>query len=136
MIPIKGYATFDPLKICLIGRNFSGDFFKKNIKDPKVSDPLRRIADETEEDYQALEKILKDANVQTHRVDFDENKFNKDWHGRPPVCPRDHFAVIGEKFYAYQMTTCFPLTRALCPAPPPKPMAPTFSSTNLAMPPS
>ena len=35
MIPIKGYATFDPLKICLIGRNFSGDFFKKNIKDPK-----------------------------------------------------------------------------------------------------
>ena len=52
MIPIKGYATFDPLKICLIGRNFSGDFFKKNIKDPKVSDPLRRIADE-------MKKIIK-----------------------------------------------------------------------------
>ena len=32
MIPIKGYATFDPLKSCLIGRNFSGDFFKKNIE--------------------------------------------------------------------------------------------------------
>ena len=29
-IPVKGYATFDPLKSCLIGRNFSGDFFKKN----------------------------------------------------------------------------------------------------------
>ena len=104
MIPVKGYATFDPLKSCLIGRNFSGDFFKKNISDPKVADPLRRIADETEEDYQALEKILKNANVKTYRVDFDENKFDKDWHGRPPVCPRDHFAVIGETFYAHQYT--------------------------------
>ena len=104
MIPIKGYATFDPLKSCLIGRNFSGDFFKKIIEDTRVSDPLRRIADETEEDYQALEKILKNANIKTYRAEFDENKFDKDWHGRPPVCPRDHFAVIGEKFYAYQYT--------------------------------
>jgi hypothetical protein len=104
MIPIKGYATFDPLKSCLIGRNFSGDFFKKNIKDPRVADPLRRIADETEEDYQALKKILKNANIKTYRVDFDEDEFSKDWHGRPPVTPRDHFAVIGEKFYAYQKT--------------------------------
>jgi hypothetical protein len=107
MIPIKGYATFDPLKSCLIGRNFSGDFFKKNISDPKVADPLRRIADETEEDYQALEKLLKDANVKTYRVDFDEEEFDKDYHGRPPVCPRDHFAVIGEKFYAYQKTNFY-----------------------------
>ena len=107
MIPIKGYATFDPLKSCLIGRNFSGDFFKKNIEDQKVSDPLRRIADETEEDYQALEKILKNANIKTYRAEFDEDKFDKDWHGRPPVCPRDHFAVIGEKFYAYQKTNFY-----------------------------
>ena len=103
-IPIKGYATFDPLKSCLIGRNFSGDFFKKNISDPKVADPLRRIADETEQDYQALEKILNDSNIKTYRIEFDEDKFDKDWHERPPVCPRDHFAVIGEKFYAYQQT--------------------------------
>jgi|TARA_R100000027_G_scaffold16316_3_gene11670 hypothetical protein len=104
MIPIKGYATFDPLKSCLIGKNFSGDFFKRNISDSKVADPLRRIADETEEDYQNLEKILKDANIKTYRIEFDEDKFDKDWHVRPPVCPRDHFAVIGETFYAYQLT--------------------------------
>ena len=107
MIPIKGYATFDPLKSCLIGKNFSGDFFKKNIEDTKVSDPLRRIADETEEDYQALEKILKNANIKTYRAEFDEDKFDQDWHDRPPVCPRDHFAVIGEKFYAYQKTNFY-----------------------------
>jgi hypothetical protein len=104
MIPIKGYATFDPLKHCLIGRNFSSNFFRQNIKDPRISGPLQRIADETEEDYQALEKILKNANIKTYRVEFDEDKFDKDWHVRPPVCPRDHFAVIGEKFYVYKST--------------------------------
>jgi len=107
MIPIKGYATFDPLKHCLIGRNFSSNFFRQNIKDPRISGPLQRIADETEEDYQALEKILKNANIKTYRAEFDEDKFDKDWHGRPPVCPRDHFAVIGEKFYAHQSTNFY-----------------------------
>ena len=107
MIPIKGYATFDPLKHCLIGRNFSSNFFRQNIKDPRISGPLQRIADETEEDYQALEKILKNANIKTYRAEFDEDKFDEDWHGRPPVCPRDHFAVIGEKFYAYQSTNFY-----------------------------
>ena len=67
MIPIKGYATFHPLKHCLIGKTFSSDFFKKNIKNPKITDPLRRIADETEEDYQKLDEILKSAGVKTYR---------------------------------------------------------------------
>ena len=100
-IPIKGYATFDPLKSCLIGRNFSGDFFKKNITDLKVADPLRRIADETEEDYQALDKILKDAGVKTYRSFLDIDKYGSLKNViRPPVTPRDYFAVIGEKLYA------------------------------------
>jgi hypothetical protein len=104
MIPIKGYSTFDPLKHCVIGKNFSSDFFEHNIKDTKISDPLRRIADETEEDYQTLDKILKDAGVQTYRIDFDETTYDNNFHGRPPVCPRDHFATIGETFYATHPT--------------------------------
>ena len=63
MIPIKGYATFDPLKHCLVGQTFSSDFFKHIIKEPKISGPLQRIADETEEDYLKLEKILKADSV-------------------------------------------------------------------------
>ena len=61
-------------------------------------DPLKRIADETEEDYQALEKILKDVGVQTYRSFLDIDKFKSlknIW--RPPVNPRDHFAVIDRK---------------------------------------
>ena len=104
MIPIKGYATFHPLKHCLIGKNFSADFFLKNIKNKKIADPLARIADETEEDYQTLEKILKSHNITTYRPEFDENKYDKNFHGRPPVCPRDHFAVIGNTLYATQST--------------------------------
>jgi hypothetical protein len=107
MIPIKGYASFHPLKHCLVGKSFSNDFFKRNIKNTKISDPLRRIADETEEDYQALIDILTKADVKTYRPEFDESKFDADYHGRPPVCPRDHFAVIGETFYATHPTNFY-----------------------------
>jgi hypothetical protein len=102
MIPIKGYATFHPLKHCWLGSGFKIDWFKdlSIYKNKKIMDPLKRIAEETEEDYQTLEKILKEAGVITYRsfLDIDKVKSLKNIH-RPPVCPRDHFAVIGEKLY-------------------------------------
>ena len=104
MIPIKGFASFHPLKHCLIGKNFSSAFFKDIVKNPKILSPLQRIADETEEDYLKLEEILKNAGVKTYRPDFNETKYDANFQGRPPVCPRDHFAVIGETFYATHPT--------------------------------
>lgn len=100
MIPIKGYATFHPLKHCLVGKNFSSDFFKKLSLDPKIISPLQRIADETEEDYLKLIEILHSHGVRTYRPNFDEDKYNTGKHFRPPTCPRDHFGVIGETLYA------------------------------------
>ena len=101
-IPIKGYATFHPLKHCWIGSGFRAEWFKELSigKNDKIMDPLKRIAEETEEDYQALEKILQSFGVKTYRSFFDISKY-KSLHEvyRPPVNPRDHFAVIGEKFY-------------------------------------
>ena len=69
MIPIKGYATFDPLKHCWIGSGFSIDMFKNFdiFRNNKIMDPLKRIMEETEEDYQELEKILQTAGVKTYR---------------------------------------------------------------------
>jgi len=103
MIPIKGYATFHPLKHCWIGSGFRAEWFHDLpiYKNDKIMDPLKRIADETEEDYQTLEKILKDAGVQTYRsfLDIDKVGSLKKIYS-PPVNPRDHFAVIGEKLYA------------------------------------
>lgn len=103
MIPIKGYATFDPLKHCWLGSGFKAEWFRDLAvyKNNRIMDPLKRIAEETEEDYQTLEKILKDAGVKTYRsfLDIDQVGSLKNIF-RPPVCPRDHFAVIGEKIYA------------------------------------
>ena len=72
-IPIKGYSTFDPLKHCMIGKSFDVSWFKdlEIYKNDKIMDPLKKIADETEEDYQTLEKILRDAGVQTYRPEID-----------------------------------------------------------------
>ena len=103
MIPIKGYATFHPLKHCWIGSGFKTEWFHDLpiYKNDKIMDPLKRIAEETEEDYQTLDKILKDAGVKTYRSFLDINKVKSLKNiGRPPVNPRDHFAVIGEKLYA------------------------------------
>ena len=102
-IPIKGYATFDPLKHCWIGSGFKSEWFHDLdiYKNNKIMDPLKRIADETEEDYQQLEKILQDADVKTYRSFLDINKVKSLKNiFRPPVTPRDHFAVLGEKLYA------------------------------------
>jgi len=102
-IPIKGYTTFDPLKHCMIGTAFKADWFQDLdiYKNDKIMDPLKRIAEETEEDYQTLDKILKDAGVQTYRAELDIDKVGSLKNiVRPPTTPRDHFAVVGEKFYA------------------------------------
>lgn len=103
MIPIKGYATFDPLKHCWLGSGFKAEWFRdlEIYKNNKIMDPLKRIADETEEDYQTLENLLQDAGVKTYRSFLNIDKVGSLKNVfRPPVCPRDHFAVIGDKIYA------------------------------------
>ena len=80
MIPIKGYATFDKLQHCWIGSGFKAEWFSglEIYKNKKIMDPLKRIADETEEDFQTLDKILKDAGVKTYRsfLNIDRVKYN------------------------------------------------------------
>lgn len=103
MIPIKGYSRFQPLKHCWIGSGFKAEWFKDLSigNNDKIMSPLTRIAEETEEDYQTLEKILKDAGVKTYRSFLDIDKYES-LHNikRPPTCPRDHFAVVGETLYS------------------------------------
>ena len=55
-IPIKGYATFHKLQHYWIGSGFQADWFHDLpiYKNNKIMDPLRRIAEETEEDYQKI----------------------------------------------------------------------------------
>ena len=94
MIPVKGYATYDKLKTCLVGRTYSKEQFQ-DIKNKKVKDILFRILDETEEDYQNLCKVLSIAGVETLRPDVIE----VDTTHRPANQPRDDMGVIGETLY-------------------------------------
>lgn len=101
-IPIKGYATFHPLKHCWVGSGFRAEWFKELAigKNDKIMGPLKRIAEETEEDYQSLEKILQSAGVKTYRSFLDTSRYKSLQEiQRPPVNPRDYFAVIGEKLF-------------------------------------
>jgi hypothetical protein len=103
MIPIKSYATFHPLKHCLLGSGFKAEWFDKLYKNDKILSPLKRIADETEEDFIKLEEILKKFNVVTYRAKLEIDRYETiEKFYRPPITPRDHFGVIGEKFYAVQ----------------------------------
>lgn len=95
MIPIKGYRTFDPLKTCLVGRTYTKENFK-HIKNNKITDPLFRILDETEEDYQNLIQILETAGVKTIRPSLVEQT---DINHRPANQPRDDMIVIGNTLY-------------------------------------
>ena len=52
-LQIKGFATYDELKTCIVGRTYNKDQFK-DIKNQTVKDILFRILDETEEDYENL----------------------------------------------------------------------------------
>ena len=56
-LKVKGYATYDKLKTCIVGRTYDREQFQ-DIKNKKVKDILFRILDETEEDYQNLCKVV------------------------------------------------------------------------------
>ena len=81
MIPVKGFATFHPLKHCIVGR----------AHDPKdVGDSLKKIMEDTNEDLDALVDKLTSAGVICYRPNVEK----KD--SRPPISPRDYFVAIGE----------------------------------------
>ncbi len=108
-IPIKGYATFHPLKHCWIGAGFKAEWFSDLpiAKNKKVMDPLKRIADETEEDYQELERILLQAGVKTYRPNLTDEKYKsmENITDKTQSNPRDAYGVVGEKLYIWHVVT-------------------------------
>ena len=93
-IEIKGYATYDKLKTCMVGRSYSRDQFG-HITNQKIKDVLFRILDETEEDYLNLCAVLKSAGVEVLRPDPIDAEVTH----RPANQPRDDMAVIGDTLY-------------------------------------
>lgn len=96
------YQHWDPLKVCIVGKSYGPEFYSF-IKNSRVRNVLERIAEETEEDYQSLVKLLESFNVTVLRPDVPSDHQQCLSYGRtiapPPMTPRDYSAMIGNTFY-------------------------------------
>lgn len=95
------HQHWDPLKVCIVGRSYSPEFYTF-IKNSRVRKVMERIAEETEEDYQKLTKLLESFDVEVLRPALSDNyqeymRDNKIL--PPPMTPRDYSAMIGGTFY-------------------------------------
>ena len=96
------HQHWDPLKVCAVGRSYPPEFYDR-IPNPRVRDVMKRIATETEEDYQKLISKLEEFNVTVIRTDISKDPEvyvnNGVLNVPPPMCPRDYTAMIGDTFY-------------------------------------
>ena len=97
---------WDPLKVCVVGRSYSPEFYSF-ISNPRLRSLFERIATETEEDFQHLISTLKKFNVEIVRpnvpvVQIDQYiTKNKRIPGPISMNPRDQMIMIGNKFFVY-----------------------------------
>lgn len=95
------HQPWDLLKVCAVGRSFPAEHYS-SISDINVRNALERIAIETEEDYQTLINKLKSFNVEVYRSTLNSQFKNNSLSGLqfpPPMTPRDHMGMIGDKFF-------------------------------------
>ena len=104
------WNKWDPLRTVMLGECYSPEFFN-DIKNIKVKSALQRIANETQEDLEGYEKVLKDFGCDVIRPDMDKNDsiMNYTDHNgkltsipRSPLQPRDNQLVIGNDLFYTQ----------------------------------
>jgi len=95
------YQHWDPLKVCLVGKSYSPEFYSF-ITNSRVRAVMEQIAIETEEDYQKLVNLLESFGVKVLRPNLSNNYKDYIVDGKilpPPMCPRDWTIMLGDKFY-------------------------------------
>lgn len=97
------YQHWDPLKVCIVGRSYSPQFYKF-ITNSRVRSVMERIAEETEQDYQQLIRLLDQFGVKVLRPNVsDDYKFYES-NGKilpPPMTPRDYTIMLGHRFFFF-----------------------------------
>jgi hypothetical protein len=99
------YQHWDPLQVCIVGRSYPPEFYSW-IETAHVRKLFEKIAEETEEDYQAIIKKLQQFNVKVLRPNLPsaQSAFFQGRYLPPPMTPRDHMIMIGQTFYGgYQL---------------------------------
>jgi hypothetical protein len=101
------WNKWDPLKVVVLGDTYKPEFYN-GIKDDNVRDVLLRICEETLEDLEYYEKVLKDFGCKVLRPGLDPNdnimnyvddkgrlRGSSGGIPRPPLFPRDSQLVLG-----------------------------------------
>jgi hypothetical protein len=95
------YQHWDPLKVCIVGKSYPPEFYRF-IENSRVRTVMERIAEETEEDYQKLIKLLESFGVKILRPnvsdDYTEYLGLDNRIMPPPMTPRDYSIMLGEMF--------------------------------------
>jgi hypothetical protein len=96
------FQHWDPLKVCVVGKSYPPEFYTW-IQDSSTRQRFEQLAQETEQDYQALIDLLQGRfGIQVLRPELPVNLSSLKVHGRwmqPPVCPRDYFIMIQDKLW-------------------------------------
>ena len=94
------WNKWDPLKVCMLGNNYAPEFF--DGCDPKASDPLKRICEETLEDLDGYKTILQQFGVEVIQPQLDPTERfldNPHRYPRGPLQPRDTAIILGNHAY-------------------------------------
>jgi len=104
------WNKWDKLKTVMLGDCYSPDFFR-DIKNKKIRSALQQISEETKEDLEYYESVLKDFGCKVLRPELDNSDsiMNYIEHDgtlqgnqgvpRSPLQPRDTQLVIGDKLF-------------------------------------
>ena len=100
------WNKWDTLKVCMLGNNFTPEFF--NGLPDAVADPLKRICNETLEDLAIYRSVLEDFGVKVIQPELDNSLrfvddvkgITKDY-GRGPLQPRDDQLILGNTGYTW-----------------------------------
>ena len=94
------HQPWDTLRSCVVGRSYPPEFYSW-IQQPRLRSLFERIAQETEEDFQAIIAKLQQFGVEILRPEIEPTNIGAD--GKflpPPMNPRDSMVMIGDRFFA------------------------------------
>ena len=101
------WNKWDPLKVVMLGDTYRPEFYD-GIKDNRVRDVLLRMCEETLEDLEYYEKVLKDFGCKVIRphidpkdniMNYEEIRMKNGGIPKPPLSPRDEQFVAGNKLF-------------------------------------
>jgi hypothetical protein len=103
MVMLSSHQPWDTLRACAVGISYPPEWYSY-ITNSRVRTVMERIAVETEEDYQNLIAKLREFNVDVVRPvlpsSMEERFLSMGRYAIPPMVPRDHMAMIGNRFFA------------------------------------